>query len=166
MNRFKSMIYLLVVIALMLSACTAAPTPPAAAPESTKEQEKPAEEKVPAQGETSHLAAVGICGGIRVPAAVASKNYEAENPNIKVEITDIPEGDYATKIDTALLAKEPPDLGYVYEAPLAEELVLFSLWIPTFSRKASILPIITRALCLAVRTKARSTASEPIPARC
>ncbi len=48
------------------------------------------------------------------------RNIQAENPNIKVEITDIPEDDYATKIDTALLAKEPPDLGYVYERPLAE----------------------------------------------
>lgn len=37
------------------------------------------------------------------------------HPNITIEITDIPEGDYITKIDTALLAKEPPDLGYVYE---------------------------------------------------
>ena len=43
------------------------------------------------------------------------KGFNAENPNIKVEITDFPEEEYTTKIDTALIAGEPPDLGFIYE---------------------------------------------------
>lgn len=42
--------------------------------------------------------------------------FEADYPNITVELTLIPESDYTTKIDTALIAGEPPDVGYVYEA--------------------------------------------------
>lgn len=42
-------------------------------------------------------------------------NFEEKYPNIDVEITDLPEGEYTTKIDTALVAGEPPDIGYVYE---------------------------------------------------
>jgi multiple sugar transport system substrate-binding protein len=41
--------------------------------------------------------------------------FQAEYPHITVQITDIPENEYVTKIDTALLAGEPPDLGYIYE---------------------------------------------------
>ena len=40
--------------------------------------------------------------------------FEKENPNINVEVTEIPEGDYYTKIDTALLAGEGPDLGLMF----------------------------------------------------
>jgi multiple sugar transport system substrate-binding protein len=43
------------------------------------------------------------------------KGFMAENPNVKVEITDFPEEEYTTKIDTALIAGEPPDLGFIYE---------------------------------------------------
>ncbi len=41
--------------------------------------------------------------------------FQAEHPNINVQITSIPEDEYATKIDTAILAAQPPDLGYIYE---------------------------------------------------
>uniref|UniRef100_A0A7C4KH79 Sugar ABC transporter substrate-binding protein n=1 Tax=Anaerolinea thermolimosa TaxID=229919 RepID=A0A7C4KH79_9CHLR len=40
--------------------------------------------------------------------------FEAENPNIKVELTEIPESDYVTKMDTAMLAGEGPDIAFVY----------------------------------------------------
>ena len=43
------------------------------------------------------------------------KDFMTDHPNIKVEITDIPEADYTTKIDTALIAGETPDLGFIYE---------------------------------------------------
>jgi multiple sugar transport system substrate-binding protein len=42
------------------------------------------------------------------------KQFEADNPGIKVQLTEIPEGDYVTKIDTALLAGEGPDIAFVY----------------------------------------------------
>lgn len=43
------------------------------------------------------------------------KRFEAEHPNITVNITLIPEDSYVTKIDTALAAGSPPDIGYMYE---------------------------------------------------
>jgi multiple sugar transport system substrate-binding protein len=43
------------------------------------------------------------------------KAFEAEHPNVKIEVTDIPEDNYVTKIDTALAAGKPPDIGYMYE---------------------------------------------------
>jgi multiple sugar transport system substrate-binding protein len=42
--------------------------------------------------------------------------FQKEHPNITVKITHIPEESYVTKIDTALAAGSPPDIGYMYEA--------------------------------------------------
>jgi multiple sugar transport system substrate-binding protein len=42
--------------------------------------------------------------------------FEAQNPHITVQITDVPEGEYTTKIDTAILAGQPPDIGFPYVA--------------------------------------------------
>lgn len=41
--------------------------------------------------------------------------FEKEHPSIEVKITEIPEDNYVTKIDTALAANRPPDIGFVYE---------------------------------------------------
>lgn len=43
------------------------------------------------------------------------ERFEAEHPNVTLEITEIPEDNYTTKVDTALAAGRPPDLGLVYE---------------------------------------------------
>jgi multiple sugar transport system substrate-binding protein len=43
------------------------------------------------------------------------REFEDANPNITVKITHIPEDSYVTKIDTALAAGSPPDIGYMYE---------------------------------------------------
>jgi multiple sugar transport system substrate-binding protein len=43
------------------------------------------------------------------------REFESEHPNITVKITHIPEENYVTKIDTALAAGSPPDIGYMYE---------------------------------------------------
>jgi len=40
--------------------------------------------------------------------------FEAAHPNISVQITDVPEGEYVTKVDTALLAGQPPDIAFPY----------------------------------------------------
>ncbi len=40
--------------------------------------------------------------------------FEAAHPNIKVRITDVPEGEYVTKVDTSFLAGEPPDIAFPY----------------------------------------------------
>ena len=43
------------------------------------------------------------------------ERFEADHPNITLEITEIPEDNYATKVDTALAAGRPPDMGLTYE---------------------------------------------------
>jgi len=43
------------------------------------------------------------------------EGFEAKYPNITLEITEIPESDYVTKIDTALAAGSTPDIAYIYE---------------------------------------------------
>jgi ABC-type glycerol-3-phosphate transport system substrate-binding protein len=48
-----------------------------------------------------------------LPMVIAA--FQAEYPHITIQLTDIPESEYVTKIDTALLAGEVPDLGYIYE---------------------------------------------------
>lgn len=40
--------------------------------------------------------------------------FQAEYPHITVQITDVPEAEYVTKVDTAILAGAPPDLGFPY----------------------------------------------------
>lgn len=37
--------------------------------------------------------------------------FEEANPNIDLEVTAYPEGNYGTKVDTAIAAGDPPDLG-------------------------------------------------------
>ncbi len=39
--------------------------------------------------------------------------FEAEYPNIQVELTNIPEDQYGVRIETALAAGAPPDLGFI-----------------------------------------------------
>jgi multiple sugar transport system substrate-binding protein len=41
--------------------------------------------------------------------------FSAKFPNIALEVTQIPEDQYVTKIDTALAADDPPDISYIYE---------------------------------------------------
>ena len=43
------------------------------------------------------------------------EEFEAQNENIDLQITEIPESEYAVKVDTALAANEPPDIGFVLE---------------------------------------------------
>jgi multiple sugar transport system substrate-binding protein len=44
------------------------------------------------------------------------EGFEAKFPNITLEITEIPESDYVTKIDTALAAGSTPDIAFIYES--------------------------------------------------
>jgi multiple sugar transport system substrate-binding protein len=95
MNIFNRPLILFLVAVLLLTACT----PRAAAP---------------ASGQIT-LNLWGFEGETEFfPELI--KEFEAENPGIKVQMTEIPEGDYVTKIDTALLAGEGPDIAFVYVA--------------------------------------------------
>lgn len=43
------------------------------------------------------------------------KAFHKQHPNINVHVTLIPEDNYVTKIDTAMAAGSPPDIGWIYE---------------------------------------------------
>src|SRR5262245_5981266 len=43
------------------------------------------------------------------------EGFEAQHPNITIEVTQIPEDQYVVKPDTAMAAASPPDIGYLYE---------------------------------------------------
>ncbi len=106
MKRIRVSIYLLIILSMLLAACAGGVTPQA---EQSGETQAP-----PPSGETVTVNMWIFEGeGGFLPTLIES--FEAANPNIKIQLTDIPEGDYVTKLDTALLANDPPDLAYVYE---------------------------------------------------
>jgi len=43
------------------------------------------------------------------------KGFEEEYPGTTVDMVEVPEDGYVTKVDTAVLAHQPPDVGFVYE---------------------------------------------------
>jgi multiple sugar transport system substrate-binding protein len=43
------------------------------------------------------------------------KGFEAKYPSTTLDMTEVPEDGYVTKVDTALLAHQPPDVGFIYE---------------------------------------------------
>ena len=62
----------------------------------------------------SHAQFVGVRWRNPVPSG-RRRGFEANDPDVAIEFTDIPEDQYVTKIDTALAANHPPDITYVYE---------------------------------------------------
>ena len=48
-----------------------------------------------------------------MPAAIDA--FQAKYPYITVQVTDIPEDDFVTKLDTAFLANQPPDVAPIYD---------------------------------------------------
>ncbi len=48
-----------------------------------------------------------------LPALEAA--YEEAHPNVDLSITMIPEDNYVVKLDTAMAAGSPPDLGFMYD---------------------------------------------------
>jgi multiple sugar transport system substrate-binding protein len=110
----------LVVFALLLTAC-GTPAAPTKEAEKPTEAAKPAEETkptdVPAADNPDEVITINIWvfEGEEGIFDELIKVFNADYPNIKVEITNIPEDDYTTKIDTALIAGEPPDMAFIYE---------------------------------------------------
>jgi multiple sugar transport system substrate-binding protein len=43
------------------------------------------------------------------------KGFEGKYPGTTVDMVEVPEDGYVTKVDTAVLAHKPPDVGFVYE---------------------------------------------------
>jgi ABC-type glycerol-3-phosphate transport system substrate-binding protein len=109
-NTHYLMLGILVVASMLLSSCgKATPTTAPVQPASSTQAPAVANAAEPVtinvwvfEGETDAFDPV-----------IAS--FKVDHPNIDVVVTNFPEGDYTTKIDTALIAGEPPDIGYVYE---------------------------------------------------
>jgi multiple sugar transport system substrate-binding protein len=127
MKALSRLTALLVVVVLFLSACggapeTAAPTAPANAPQPTANASQP----TAAAAQESPTSAAPAATGDKVPLTLwifegedqflpkLKETFEAKYPNISLEFTTIPEDQYVTKIDTALAANDPPDIGFVY----------------------------------------------------
>lgn len=97
-------------LALISSACAApAAQAPAVAPSA---QGTPAE-GAPTSAEKVTLN-LWVFEGEEAFLPELKAQFEAKYPNIALSITEIPEDQYTTKIDTALAAGAPPDVGFVY----------------------------------------------------
>ena len=96
MNRRWSGVVLLVAVTLIAAACTG-------------DEPSPSDE----QGQVT--LDLWIFEGEDTFLPTLKREFEADHPNITVDITHIPEDSYVTKIDTALAAGNPPDIGYMYE---------------------------------------------------
>lgn len=96
---------LLATLALVMAACTA--ESPAASAGASGSQ--------PSGGEEVSLDFwVFEEGGVGTFLETVVSEFEAENPNIHIEVTAFPEDQYGVKIDTALAAGAPPDLTLVF----------------------------------------------------
>ncbi len=105
----------LLLLALALASCG---SPPATvAPTNPPEQTAPttiAPTSAAAPGTEKVTLSLWIFEGEEAFLPRLKEAFEAKYPNIALEITEIPEDQYVTKIDTALAANEPPDIGFVY----------------------------------------------------
>lgn len=112
---------LFVVFAILVTACAqpqaAQPTSPAAAPTEAQAQ-APSTEKIT----LTFWAYEGYQDFL--PRLI--EGFEAKYPNIHVELTNIPEDQYGTKVETALAAGAPPDLAFVGD----QKLIKNGVWLP------------------------------------
>lgn len=70
--------------------------------------------RVAAQSDEPVTLSIWLFEGEERTAPALAEAYEAENPNVTVEITRIPQDQYGVRIDTALAAGSPPDIGFLY----------------------------------------------------
>jgi multiple sugar transport system substrate-binding protein len=102
MKIASRILVVVMVLAFVLSACGPAAT--TAAPATA----------APSTGETVTLN-LWIFEGEQGFLPNLRDGFQKTHPNIKLEITEIPESDYVTKIDVALVAGSTPDIGWIYE---------------------------------------------------
>ena len=110
MRTSTRLISVIAMIAILLSACASTATAPAATAPAAAPTSKPVEPKT----ETVTLN-LWIFEGEQGFLPNLIESFQKTHPNIKIEVTEIPEADYVTKIDTALAAGNPPDIGFIYE---------------------------------------------------
>jgi len=110
MKVFYRATVLFVLIALLLTAC-ASPPP---APGSNGAQTGTGDETSASDSQGEIILNMWGFEGETEFLPELFKRFEAENPGIKVQLTEIPESDFVTKMDTAMLAGEGPDIAFVY----------------------------------------------------
>jgi multiple sugar transport system substrate-binding protein len=110
MSVIQRSVALIALAAILLAACGGTPAAPPAA---TTAPGEPAATAAPSAGEQVTLT-LWIFEGEEEFLPALKEEFEKQNPNIVLEITEIPEDQYVTKIDTALAANDPPDIGFVY----------------------------------------------------
>jgi multiple sugar transport system substrate-binding protein len=98
----------LALLLLVFSACSSPATPPSDAADS----DAPADNAQATDGNVTLN--LWIFEGEEGFLPTLKQAFEAKYPNVVLEITEIPEDQYVTKIDTALAANDPPDIGFVY----------------------------------------------------
>ena len=112
----SSWIILTLLMVLLLTACgggeAAVPDQAEGASESSSDESM---DNVPATGDKVEVS-LWIFEGEEAFLPRLEEEFEAQNPDIDLQITEIPEGEYVTKIDTALAAGDPPEIGFIYEA--------------------------------------------------
>jgi multiple sugar transport system substrate-binding protein len=106
--QFWRKLAFIALIAVMVSACTPAAATPAA------NQAQPTPNTAASSGEKVTLN-LWIFEGEEGFLPKLKEGFEKKYPNITLEITEIPESDYVTKIDTALAAGATPDIAFIYE---------------------------------------------------
>ena len=119
MKAFRRSTVLLALIALLLSACGGAQGLQGSAPTTAPVGEQPGATTTTGQPTTAAsdeqvTLSLWIFEGEESFLPKLKEEFEAKHPNITLEITEIPEDQYVTKIDTALAANDPPDIGFVY----------------------------------------------------
>ena len=97
-------------IVLILAACASGATQVA----EEASPEPPVGEEPPAPEETVTLN-LWVFEGEEEFLPTIKEAFEAQNPGIELNITEIPEDNYSVKVDTALAAADPPDIGFMFE---------------------------------------------------
>jgi multiple sugar transport system substrate-binding protein len=115
---------LLTLLVLLLSACGGG-TPQAAAPTSSPPStdaaqptaaptQQPQATAAPVASSDKITLRLWIFEGEETFLPKLKEAFESKYPNVTLEITQVPEDQYVTKIDTALAANDPPDIAFVY----------------------------------------------------
>jgi len=108
--RYRMWIAICIVVSLLVScAPSGAPTAEPTAAATTAGQ---AEEATSAPAEEQVTLTLWAYEGYQDFLPVLIEAFEAKYPNIRVELTNIPEDQYGVKVETAIAAGTPPDLGF------------------------------------------------------
>ncbi len=119
-------IILFVLLTVIVSSCAPAQTAPAPAAVATATTAPVAEKPTAPPSQEKVTITLWAYEGYEAFLPALIEGFEAKYPNIKVELTNIPEGDYGTKVETALAAGAPPDLGFTGDRKWYKE----GVWLP------------------------------------